>query len=98
MLGAGVPDLVRGRRPVVPPLARMGGVSGRVVVRFAVDAAGSTAVGRVEGPDLLKEAAVQTVASWSFRRTSAERLRLLAELNYETEDAAAAVRMEEPEP
>jgi hypothetical protein len=98
MLGAGVPDLVRGRRPVVPPLARMGGVSGRVVVRFAVDAAGGTAVGRVEGPDLLKEAAVQTVASWSFRRTSAERLRLLAELNYETEDAAAAVRMEELEP
>ena len=98
MLGAGVPDLVRGRRPVVPPLARMGGVSGRVVVRFAVDAAGGTAVGRVEGPDLLKEAAVQTVASWSFRRTSAERLRLMAELNYETEDAAAAVQMEEAQP
>jgi len=98
MLGTGVPDLVRGRRPVVPPLARMGGVSGRVVVRFAVDAAGSTAVGRVEGPELLKEAAVQTVASWSFRRTSAERLRLVADLSYKEEAAAADVRLEEAQP
>jgi TonB family protein len=97
-LGVGVPDLMKGRRPVVPPLARMGAVGGRVEVRFAVDAAGNATVTKVEGPDLLKEAAQQTVASWSFRRTSAERLRMVADLTYAGDNAVAAVHLEEAQP
>jgi TonB family protein len=81
-LTIGVPDLVKGRRPVVPPLARMSGAEGRVEVDFAVDAAGGVSVQDTRGPELLKEAARQTVASWAFRRTSAERLYLRAVLTY----------------
>ena len=91
-LAAGVPDLVKGRRPVVPPFARMGGVSGTVEVRFAVDAAGVASVQSVEGPDPLKAAAEQAVGSWTFRRTTAERLLLVARFTYEGSAASAAVR------
>lgn len=91
-LSLGVPELVKGRRPVVPPLARMAGVDGTVEVRFAVDAAGVASVQTSDGPDLLKRAAEQTVASWSFRRSSAERLHLVAEFTYHGDSAAAAVR------
>ena len=94
-LAAGVPDLVKGRRPVAPPLARMQGVSGTVDVSFAVDAAGSAAVREVTGPDSLKEAARQTVASWTFRRTTPERLFLAATLTYKGDTASAAVRAQE---
>jgi len=73
----------------------MGGAGGHVEVRFAVDAAGNASVSKVEGPELVKDAAQQTVASWSFRRTSAERLRMVAELTYEGDNASAAVRLEE---
>jgi TonB family protein len=94
-LAPGVPDLMRGRRPVAPPLARMQGVSGTVDVKFAVDAAGSASVRDVTGPDPLKEAARQTVASWTFRRTTPERLFLAATLTYKGDTASAEVRAQE---
>jgi outer membrane biosynthesis protein TonB len=90
-LAIGVPDLSKGRRPVVPPLARMAGAGGQVEVDFAVDAAGATSVQDLRGPDTLKEAARQTVASWAFRRTSAERLYLRAVFTYEGDQARAQV-------
>ncbi|PYQ03646.1 MAG: hypothetical protein DMF82_12710 [Acidobacteria bacterium] len=94
-LAPGVPDLMKGRRPVAPPLARMQGVSGTVDVRFAVDAAGSASVREVTGPEALKEAARQTVASWTFRRTTPERLFLAATLTYTGDNASAAVRAQD---
>jgi len=94
-LAPGVPDLVKGRRPVAPPLARMQSVSGTVDVRFAVDAAGGATVREVTGPDSLKEAARQTVTSWTFRRTTPERLFLAATLTYKGDTASAAVRPQE---
>jgi len=94
-LAPGVPDLVKGRRPMAPPLARMQGVSGTVDVHFAVDAAGSATIREVAGPDPLKEAARQTVASWSFRRSTPERLFLAATFTYKGDTASAAVRAQE---
>jgi TonB family protein len=94
-LAPGVPDLVKGRRPMAPPLARMQGVSGTVDVHFAVDAAGSATVREVAGPEPLKEAARQTVASWSFRRSTPERLFLAATFTYKGDTASAAVRAQE---
>jgi outer membrane biosynthesis protein TonB len=94
-LGTGVPDLTKGRRPVAPPLARMSGVSGTVQVQFAVDAAGGTSVQNVTGPDLLKEAARQAVQSWNFRRTTAERVYLIALFNYNGDRAQAEVKRAE---
>lgn len=91
-VGSGVPDLAAGRRPVVPPLARMRGVTGKVEVRFAVEASGATASVDATGDDALKEAARQAVATWMFRRTSAERLRLAATFEYGAEAATASVR------
>ena len=94
-LAPGVPDLVKGRRPMAPPLARMQGVSGTVDVHFAVDAAGSATVREVAGPDTLKEAARQTVGSWSFRRSTPERLFLAATFTYKGDTASATVRAQE---
>jgi outer membrane biosynthesis protein TonB len=94
-LGPGVPDLTKGRRPVAPPLARMSSLSGAVQVQFSVDAAGSSSIQNVNGPDLLKEAARQAVATWNFRRTSAERLYLVATFNYDGDKAQAEVRRAE---
>jgi TonB family protein len=94
-LAPGVPDLIRGRRPVAPPLARMQGISGEVEVHFAVDAAGSATVREVAGPDTLKEAARQTVTSWAFRRSTPERLFLAATITYKGDTASAAVRPQE---
>jgi TonB family protein len=94
-LGPGVPDLTKGRRPVAPPLARMSALSGAVQVQFSVDASGASSIQNVTGPDLLKEAARQAVATWNFRRTSAERLYLLATFNYEGDTAQAEVRRAE---
>jgi outer membrane biosynthesis protein TonB len=94
-LGAGVPDLVKGRRPVVPPVARMATAGGDVTVAFSVDAAGASSVQKVDGPDLLKEAARQAVASWSFRRTSADRLFLTAVFNFQGDQARADVKRAE---
>jgi outer membrane biosynthesis protein TonB len=92
-LGAGVPDLVSGRRPVVPPLARLNTVAGKVLVRFAVDASGATSSAEAEGPEPLREAARQAVASWMFRRTKADRIRLAAEFDYGAETATAIVNV-----
>jgi TonB family protein len=94
-LASGVPDLMKGRRPVTPPLARMQGISGTVDVHFAVDAAGTSTVREVAGPDPLKEAARQTVTSWSFRRSTPERLFLAATFTYKGDTASAAVRSQE---
>jgi TonB family protein len=91
-LEPGVPELVKGRRPVVPPLARVSGLAGEVQVRFRVDAAGATLVTDVQGPEALKAEAEQAVASWSFRRTRADRLALLAVFNYKGDSASAVVR------
>jgi hypothetical protein len=95
MLGTGVPDLVRGRRPVPPPLARMAGETGSVVVSFSVDAGGQTSVNRVEGPDLLKPAAEDAVHTWSFRRTTTERLHLAATFSYTTDAVTVLVNLEQ---
>jgi hypothetical protein len=62
-LEPGVPDLTRGRRPVVPPLARMNGVTGTVEVLFSVSAGGVTALQTATGPDVLRYSAEQTVTS-----------------------------------
>jgi TonB family protein len=93
-LDLGVPDLTRGHRPAPPPFARMGGVTGVVEVTFSVDAAGQTLVQATDGPDLLKPAAQDMVSTWVFRRTTAERLRLVAEVTYGSDTATAKVRTE----
>jgi TonB family protein len=89
-LEPGVPDLTRGRRPVSPPFARMAGSTGTVEVAFSVGTAGATTVQSTTGPDLLKPAAEQAVASWVFRRTRADRAYLTAVFTY-TEDKSSAV-------
>lgn len=94
----GIPDLVKGRHPVPPPLARINGVTGAVTVRFAVNAAGVTSVESVDGPDLLKPAAQDTVVSWDFRRTAAERLHLVAAFDYGADTATATVRIDDAPP
>jgi TonB family protein len=94
-LGPGVPDLTKGRRPVAPPLARMSSLSGAVQIQFSVDASGASSIQNVSGPDLLKEAARQAVATWVFRRTSAERIYLLAIFSYEGDKAQAEIRRAE---
>jgi len=94
-LGPGVPDLTKGRRPVAPPLARMSSLSGAVQIQFSVDASGASSIQSVNGPDLLKEAARQAVATWNFRRTSAERVYLVAIFNYDGDKAQAEVRRAE---
>jgi TonB family protein len=93
---SGVPDLARGRRPVVPPFARMTGTQGAVEVDFSVGASGTTNVQSVKGPDLLRPAAEQTVASWIFRRTKVERLFLVAFFNYEGDKVTASVKPQAP--
>jgi TonB family protein len=94
-LEPGVPDLTKGRRPIAPPLARMSSLSGAVQVQFSVDASGSSSIQSVNGPDLLKEAARQAVATWNFRRTSAERVYLVATFNYDGDKAQAEVKRAE---
>ena len=93
-LALGVPDLVRGRRPVPPPLARMSGTTGSVEVRFGVDAAGATSVGEIEGPEALRTAAAYTVQSWLFRRITVERLHLVASFDFAGETAKVSVKPE----
>jgi len=94
-LAVGVPDLVKGRRPVVPPVARMASANGEVLVTFSVDAGGTSSVQKVDGPDLLKEAARQAVVSWAFRRTTAERIFLSAVFTFQGDQARADVRRAE---
>ena len=66
-------------------------MTGKVEVRFAVDASGATASVDASGDDALKEAARQAVATWMFRRTSADRLHLSATFDYSAETATASV-------
>jgi TonB family protein len=91
-LEPGVPDLTRGRRPVSPPFARMAGTTGTVEVAFSVGTAGTTTVQSTTGPDLLKAAAEQAVASWVFRRTRADRAYLTAVFTYAEDKSSAVVR------
>jgi TonB family protein len=97
-LEPGVPDLTKGRRPVAPPFARMAGTTGTVEVAFSVGTAGTTTVQSSTGPDLLKTAAEQAVASWVFRRTRADRAYLVAVFNYGEDKSTATVRPQEAGP
>jgi hypothetical protein len=74
-------------------MARLNGVTGQVSVRFALDASGSTSNAEPEGPEPLREAARQAVASWIFRRTKADRLHLTAQFDYGAESATAVVNL-----
>lgn len=91
LLGDNIPELVQGRRPVWPPLARLGNVTGEVVVRFSVDLAGKVSVHSAEGPDLLKATAEQAVGTWLFRRTAIDRLNLIATFKYASDRAMAKI-------
>ena len=91
-LEPGVPDLTRGRRPVAPPLARMAGTTGTVEVAFSVGTSGTTTVQSATGPDLLRPAAEQAVASWFFRRARADRAYLVAVFTYTGDKSSAVVR------
>ena len=91
LLGDNIPDLVRGRRPIWPPLARLGSVTGDVAVRFSVDLAGKVTVHSAEGPDMLKDGAAQAVNTWVFRRTAIDRLQLIATFRFGNDRALAKV-------
>jgi hypothetical protein len=91
-LQPGVPDLARGRRPVSPPVARMSGTTGTVEVAFSVSASGATTVQSVVGPEPLRRAAQDAVASWVFRRARADRAYLVAVFNYADERTTAEIR------
>lgn len=87
-----IPDLIRGRRPVVPPMARINAISGDVTVSFSVDAAGVTLVRSIDGPEALKKVTEELVGSWAFRRLSPERIFLSAVIAYKGDVASAVVR------
>jgi TonB family protein len=91
-LAPGIPDLVKGRRPVAPPVARMSDTSGDVMVRFSIDSGGATSVASAEGVELLQEAATSLVRSWQFRRTSAHRVYAIAEIHFSAAESSAKVR------
>jgi TonB family protein len=91
ILGDNIPDLARGRRPIWPPLARLGNISGDVVVRFSVDLAGKVTVHSAEGPDMLKASAEQAVGTWTFRRTAIDRLHLIATFKFGADRSVARV-------
>jgi hypothetical protein len=96
-LEPGVPDLARGRRPVVPPVARLNGTTGTVEVLFSVSAGGVTALQTATGPEMLRFSAEQTVASWVFSRTRAERAYLIATFTYGADKGTAVVRPQQQE-
>jgi len=91
LLGENIPELARGRRPVWPPMARLGSITGEVVVRFSVDLAGKVTVHSAEGPELLKASAEQAAGTWTFRRTAIDRLNLIATFSFTPERAIAKV-------
>jgi TonB family protein len=92
-LGPGLPDLVKGRRPMVPPLARVGGAEGDVTVRFTIDYQGAVAIEETSGPEALKAAAEASVQSWAFRRTAPRRLTAVATFAFKGNRASAQVRL-----
>jgi hypothetical protein len=61
-------------------------------VAFSVSAAGTTTVQGATGPDALKPAAEQAVASWVFRRARADRAYLVAVFTYTGDKSSAVVR------
>jgi hypothetical protein len=97
-LEPGVPDLARGRRPVVPPIARLSGTTGTVEVLFSVSAGGVTALQTATGPEILRYSAEQTVASWVFSRKRAERAYLIATFSYGPDKGTAVVRPQQTAP
>jgi hypothetical protein len=70
----------------------MSGTTGNVEVAFSVGAGGTTTIQSVTGPELLKPAAEQTVASWTFRRARADRAYLVAVFTYTGDKSSAVVR------
>ncbi|MBK5254726.1 MAG: TonB family protein [Vicinamibacteria bacterium] len=90
-IGDNIPDLVKGRHPTWPPLARLGNITGEVVVRFSVDLAGKVTTHSTEGPEMLKEAAEQAVGTWLFRRTAIDRLHLIATFKFGADRSMARV-------
>jgi outer membrane biosynthesis protein TonB len=70
----------------------MAQAEGTIAVSFSVDAAGIASVKGSNGPEIFKRAAEQAVSSWTFRRTRADRLFLVAEFKYTPDTAAATVR------
>jgi TonB family protein len=91
-LAAGIPDLVKGRRPVSPPLARLGAMEGDIDVRFSIDSGGVTSVNNVSGREELKAAAESLVRSWVFRRTAANRLYAIAHVEYRVAGVKAKIQ------
>ena len=91
ILGENIPDLAKGRRPVWPPMARLGNVGGEVTVRFSVDLAGKVTVHSAEGPELLKASAEQAVGTWLFRRTAIDRVHLIATFKFGADRSMARV-------
>lgn len=91
VLGPNLPDLVKGRRVVAPPLVRMSGAYGDVVVRFSIDSGGVTSLTGTDGPDALKEAAESVVKSWVFRRALPNRVYAVARLHYAADGSSAKV-------
>lgn len=90
-LGPNIPDLTEGRRPVVPPLARMAGVAGSAVVTFSVDGAGDVLVHEAGGAPELIAAARSAVQTWKFRRLNTERIGLRAHFTFAADQATARV-------
>jgi hypothetical protein len=70
----------------------MTGTTGTVEVAFSVSAGGVTSVQSTSGPDLLKPAAEQAVASWVFRRARADRAYLVAVFTYAQDKSTVVVR------
>ncbi|MGQ0670083.1 MAG: TonB family protein [Actinomycetota bacterium] len=90
-LGPDIPDLVEGRRPVVPPVARIAGVTGSAVIAFSVDGAGDVLLHGADGAAELVGAARAAVASWKFRRLNTTRIGLRAHFTFASDQASARV-------
>jgi periplasmic protein TonB len=64
------PIKLRNVDPAYPALARQAGVQGRVVIECVIDTEGRVVRTRVlEGPPLLREAALAAVSQWRYRPT-----------------------------
>jgi hypothetical protein len=61
-----------------------------------VSAGGTTALQAATGPEVLRYAAEQIVASWIFRRTRADRAYLIAAFSFGSDKASAVVRSQQP--
>jgi len=92
-LAIGVPDLSRARQSTVPPLARMAGVTGTVEVAFSVGASARTSIQTTTAPDSLQLAAKEIVQSCVCRRTTTDRLYLLATIDYGVDTAKAPLSL-----